>query len=62
MPKFIKLTEVRKSDATTSPLLIMVERINSVKKSEKGPDTHISMVDQHYFFVKETVAEVEAML
>lgn len=62
MTKFIKVTEVRKADGKHSPLLINRENINSVKQSEKGPDTHINMKDSHYFFVKESVLEVEAML
>lgn len=62
MTKFIKVTEIRKSDGKTAELLLNVENINSVKQSEKGPDTHINMKDSHYFFVKESVSEVEKML
>jgi hypothetical protein len=60
-PKFIKLTE-NYASGRSEPLLLNTASIMSVKKSEKGKDTLINMKDKHYFFVKESVAEVEAML
>jgi len=59
--KFIKLTESYAS-GRSEMLLLNTASIMSVKKSEKGKDTLINMQDKHYFFVKESVAEVEAML
>lgn len=61
MPKFIKLTE-QYTNGKTETVLINVAYILSIKKSKEGRDTHINTQDKHYFFVKETVAEVEAML
>lgn len=60
-PKFIKLTE-NYASGRSETLLLNTASIMSVKKSEKGKDTLINMTDKHYFFVKESVAEVEAML
>lgn len=60
-PKFIKLTE-NYASGRSEPLLLNTASIMSVKKSEKGKDTLINMQDKHYFFVKESVAEIEAML
>lgn len=62
MTKFIKVTEVRKSDKSNRYLLLNTAYINSIKQSDSGPDTHINMKDNHYFFVKESVSELEAML
>jgi hypothetical protein len=61
MPKFIKLTE-QYTNGKTETVLINVAYILSIKRSKEGRDTHINTQDEHYFFVKETVAEVEAML
>ena len=61
MPKFIKLTE-QYTNGKTETVMLNTAFILSVKKSKSGEDTHINMQDKHYFFVKETVAEVEAML
>jgi hypothetical protein len=60
--KFIKLTEVGKNNKASRPLLLNVNHINSIKQSDTGPDTHVHMIPNHYFFVKETLAEVEVML
>jgi len=60
-PNFIKLTE-QYDNGRSEPLLLNTASIVSVKKSQKGKDTLVNMQDKHYFFVKETVAEVEAML
>jgi len=62
MTKFIKVTEIGKNNRETRKLLLNVDHINSIKKSEQGPDTHINMKDNHYFFVKESLEDVEAML
>lgn len=62
MTKFLKLTEVY-TDGRNIPLVINAGYIMSIKKSSNGKDTHICMTgDKHYFFVKETVQEIEAML
>ena len=61
VPKFIKLTE-KYNDGTTEVIMLNTAYIMSVKKAKAGRDTHINMQDKHYFFVKETIAEVEAML
>lgn len=60
MTKFIKLTE-KQADGKEQPVLLKVENIKSVKMA-KGGDTHINMNDNHYFFVKETVPEIEKLL
>lgn len=61
MSKFIKLTE-RYTDGKTLPLIINVDRINSVKLSERGRDTHINMLDNRYFFVTESVDNIQQLL
>lgn len=59
--KFIKLTEIY-TDGRHFPLIINTAHVMSVKKASSGRDTHVNMVDKHYFFVKESVNEIEAML
>lgn len=61
MTKFIKLNEVFQSGGTT-PVLLNVACIKSIKLSDKGRDTHIFMTDQKYYFVKETVDEIYLMV
>lgn len=61
MSKFIKVTE-QYTNGKAETLILNTSFILSIKKSKEGRDTHINMQDKHYFFVKETVAEVEAML
>lgn len=61
MIKFIKLTEIYQSGETT-PVLLNVACIKSVKISERGKDTHVFMIDQKYYFVKETVGEIWELL
>jgi hypothetical protein len=70
MTKFIKLTEVY-NDGTNLPIVINTSFIASIKKAKGGRDTIINMVGERvsganngpvYFFVKQTVDEVEAML
>ena len=61
MPKFIKLTE-QYSNGKVETVMLNTTYILSIKRSKEGRDTHINMQDKHYFFVKESVAEVEAML
>ena len=61
MPKFIKLTE-QYTNGKTETVMLNAAFIVSIKRSKEGRDTHINMQDKHYFFVKESVAEVEAML
>jgi hypothetical protein len=69
--KFIKLNEVY-TDKSILPLLLNTAFITSIKTAKQG-DTMINMVGERYkgggnsdapvyFFVKETIAEVEAML
>ena len=68
IPKFIKVNEVY-SDGNKQILIINTAFIMSVKKAKQG-DTMINMSGDRnahttnpvYFFVKETVEEVEAML
>ncbi len=69
IPKFIKLTEIY-TDRTELPLLINIAFITSIKKGKNG-DTMINMAGERtnkhdetriYFFVKESVAEVEGKL
>jgi len=69
VPKFIKLTEIY-TDRTHLPLLLNAAFITSIKKAKHG-DTMINLVGNRdpsnnekavYFFVKETVAEIEDML
>jgi hypothetical protein len=59
--KFIKLTE-HYTNGHTEPVMLNTAFILSIKKSKEGRDTHINMQDKHYFFVTESVAEVEKML
>lgn len=73
MPKFIKLTE-RYSDGREQLLILNADYILSVKKASGGPDTHIVVNGTRpskkgeaertevFFFVKETVAEIERLL
>lgn len=60
MHKFIKLTE-RLQNGKEQPVLLNTNFINSIKKAHGG-DTHINMQDKHYFFVKESVLQIEQML
>lgn len=61
MTNFIKLTEVL-ANRVNIPLVINVDCIQAVKISEKSTDTHIYMTSGKYYFVKETVVELWAML
>lgn len=61
MIKFIKLTEVFISGGST-PVLLNIACIKSVKMSDKGKDTHIFMTDQKYYFVKESVEDIWVIL
>jgi len=69
--KFIKLNEIY-NDKSILPLLLNTAFITSIKTAKQG-DTMINMVGERYkggsnsdapvyFFVRETIAEVEAML
>lgn len=60
MSKFIKLTERINNELTT--LVINTEYLKSVKLGKHKVDTLVTMTDGHYFFVKESVAQVEEML
>lgn len=55
--QFLKLTEVYQNGDTLA-LIINVSNVLSVKRSDRGKDTHIQMKDMKYFFVKETVEQV----
>jgi uncharacterized protein YlzI (FlbEa/FlbD family) len=57
MNKFLKLTEVY-SNGSTIPIILNVDNILAIKKSDKTPDTHITMKDAKYFFVKETTDNI----
>ena len=52
--KFIKLNEVYKN-GSVEKVILNVNNILSVKKSDKGRDTHVLMKDTKFFFVRETV-------
>lgn len=62
MSKFIRLTEVGKQHKGERPVIMNTAYIQSIKKSDSGPDTHIHLGGSTYFYVKETLTEVEAML
>lgn len=61
MTRFIKLTEAF-SNGKAAPVLLNVDCIKSVKLSDKGVDSHVYMTDAKYYFVKETVEQIEKML
>lgn len=69
MTNFIRLTEIY-NDRTTLPLILNSAFITSIKKAKQG-DTMINMVGSRdpefkertvFYFVKETVDEIGAML
>lgn len=61
MNKFIRLTELHSSGAINS-ILINTSSIQLIQKGEKGKDTYIKLMDKNYFFVKETIDQIEEML
>lgn len=60
-PKFIKLTEVNKTKGER-PIIFNTSFIQSIKKSDTGPDTHVCMGGKDYFYVKESLEEVERLI
>lgn len=59
--KFIKLTEVHGNNET-KPIYINFDHVQSFSVGMKGKDTHIRMYDKSFFFVKETIEEIEKLL
>lgn len=59
--KFLKLTESFANGGTTD-LIINAGQISSIKVSDRGKDSHISMTGGKYFFIRETVEEIFDML
>lgn len=60
--KFIKLTENLQANKTTRTVLVNVRYVASIKIGDKGYDTHVCLHDGKYFFVKESVEQIEALL
>ena len=60
MIKFIKLNEVL--NATYIPLILNTNIIRHIKLGEKGKDTMIQTEGGKFFFVKESVEQIWAML
>ena len=60
MIKFICVTEVYNN--VCKPLVLNVNHIRSLKTGNKNKDTMIQCDDIKFFFVKETVEEIWAML
>jgi hypothetical protein len=62
MIKFIKLTEVFGDRETLKSIIINSSHIQHIRVGNKGKDIHIRMSDKTFFFVKETLEEIESML
>jgi uncharacterized protein YlzI (FlbEa/FlbD family) len=61
MTKFIKLHEINGNDAV-KPLLINPAHIQHIQLGNKGKDVHIRMSDKSFFFVKESMNEIESLI
>lgn len=59
--KFIKLTEVHGNNET-KPIYINFAHVQSFSVGLKGKDTHIRMYDKSFFFVKETIEEIDGLI
>lgn len=60
--KFIRLTEVVGRNGNV-PLIIPTDQIRLIAPSEKGTsDTHIRMLDDTFYFVKESLDQIWLML
>jgi len=57
MPVWIKLTESF-GNGDTKPLFLNSDHMISFKLSDRGVDTHITVTDNKFFFVKEKVETV----
>lgn len=60
MIKFIKLTEVYNNELR--PFILNAAIIRSIKLGDRGKDTMIMCNDIKFFFVKESVEQIWAML
>lgn len=60
--KFIKLTENLTASRATRTILVNTRYLASVRLGDKQQDTHICLHDGKYFFVKETVEQIEALI
>lgn len=61
MLKFLKLTEVG-GNADNRVLILNAALIEHVAAGSKGKDTYIRCVDKGFFFVKESLEDIMAML
>ena len=59
--KFIKLTELL-SDGTARTVIINFEQVQCLAVGMKGKDTHIRMFDKSFFFVRESIDDIWAVL
>lgn len=59
--KFIKLIEVHGNNST-KPIYINFDHVQSFSVGMKGKDTHIRMYDKSFFFVKETIEEIDELI
>lgn len=60
--KFIKLTENLQDGKKQRTILVNTRYLASVKLGDRQTDTHICFHDGKYFFVKESVEQIEALL
>lgn len=58
--RFIKLNQALAN--LTVPVLVNSAEIQYISLSNKGRDVHIRMNDKTFFFVKESLAEIEKLL
>ncbi len=61
MTKFIRVTEIH-TNGSIVDMLVNTANIMSIKLSDKRTDTHISLRDGKYLFVKESTEAIWNML
>lgn len=60
--KFIKLTENLQDGKKQRTILVNVRYLASVKIGDRQMDTHVCLHDGKYFFVKESVEQIELLI
>lgn len=61
MSKFVRLTEVLATGEVKS-LIVNLDYAVHVQSGMKGKDTHIRMHNNQFYFVKESIDEVERLI
>ena len=61
MFKFIKLTESCR-DGLTKEILLNINYIKFIQSGESKKDTYIGMFDKTYYFVVESLKEIEGLI